>query len=351
MVIVKSNLENLSISLSGTLDNSDKGFFCSFDWYKNFISTVVSAMGVESGFIYDEDNPSVVLPVQFIKEGAIRTIRSLTNYYSPIYSIVNEAYISNDRNITDFFLETKEKLPVWDVIDLRPLDAHEASYLQKQLLLAKLPFVSYFCFGNWFLELEGRSFAEYYQELSSQLRNTISRKSKKFFMMDGASIEIIQFEKDLDRGIEAYDSVYQSSWKVSEPFPAFIPGLIRLAASQGALRLGIAYLDGKAVASQLWIVSNGTAYIFKLAYDNDYKNLSVGSILTKQLMEYVIDIDKVNVVDYLCGDDVYKKDWMSKRRERLGLMIFNTSTLNGVILLSKESLKNLIKRFKKKLIN
>ena len=40
-------------------------------------------------------------------------------------------------------------------------------------------------------------------------------------------------------------------------------------------------------------------------------------------MEHVIDTDKVHDVDYLTGDDAYKKDWMPDRRERWGIAVFN----------------------------
>jgi len=36
-------------------------------------------------------------------------------------------------------------------------------------------------------------------------------------------------------------------------------------------------------------------------------------------MEYVIDIDKVDEVDFLTGNDAYKQDWMSERRQRYAL--------------------------------
>lgn len=40
-------------------------------------------------------------------------------------------------------------------------------------------------------------------------------------------------------------------------------------------------------------------------------------------MEHVIDIDRVAEIDYLIGDDLYKRDWVSCRRERRGLIAFN----------------------------
>jgi CelD/BcsL family acetyltransferase involved in cellulose biosynthesis len=69
----------------------------------------------------------------------------------------------------------------------------------------------------------------------------------------------------------------------------------------------------------LWIVSERRAEIYKVAYDEAFKQLSPGTALTAKLMQHVIDIDGVDEVDYLIGDDPYKKSWMGARRERWGI--------------------------------
>ena len=45
----------------------------------------------------------------------------------------------------------------------------------------------------------------------------------------------------------------------------------------------------------------------------------------------VADVDRVSEVDYLTGDDPYKKDWMSDRRERWGIVAFNVRTVRGTL--------------------
>jgi CelD/BcsL family acetyltransferase involved in cellulose biosynthesis len=119
-----------------------------------------------------------------------------------------------------------------------------------------------------------------------------------------------------------------------------------MSAREGWLRLGIACYDKVTVASQIWMVMNGTAYIFKLAYDEDYKKLSPGTVLTSFMMEYVINTDAVSTIDYLSGDDNYKKDWMSLRRERHGMAAYNPSTLRGVAMLIGYNLKCLYKKLR-----
>jgi CelD/BcsL family acetyltransferase involved in cellulose biosynthesis len=99
----------------------------------------------------------------------------------------------------------------------------------------------------------------------------------------------------------------------------------------GWLRLGVAYIDNEPAAAQLWIVNHGTASIYKIAYDQKFKELSVGSYLTMHLMEHAIDVDKVREIDYLSGDDRYKRDWMSNRREHWGILAMNPCTLPGIL--------------------
>ena len=147
----------------------------------------------------------------------------------------------------------------------------------------------------------------------------------------------------LNQAIRDYQTIYTQSWKVEEPFAEFMPGLIRLAAKQGWLRLGVAYYDDTPVAAQLWIVAHGRASIFKLAYDEAYKKLSAGTILTDFLMKHVIDVDKVSEIDYLIGDDGYKKEWMSHRKERWGLVAFNPCKLDGLVGVINEGARKCIK--------
>ena len=69
----------------------------------------------------------------------------------------------------------------------------------------------------------------------------------------------------------------------------------------------------------------------KTVYDQDYKKYSTGKILTSEIVKFVIDVDKVKAIDYVQGDEGYKRDWTPKRRERIGFLIFNKS-FKGTIL-------------------
>ncbi len=68
-----------------------------------------------------------------------------------------------------------------------------------------------------------------------------------------------------------------------------------------------------------------------------------GTLITAMLMKHVIDVDQVKEVDYLIGEDNYKRIWMSHRRERRGIIAYNPRSLPGLAGLARERAGRLVK--------
>ena len=49
------------------------------------------------------------------------------------------------------------------------------------------------------------------------------------------------------------------------------------------------------------------------------------------MIERVIDVDRAAEVDFGVGDDPYKRRWASARRERWGLVAFESRTVRGAL--------------------
>jgi len=195
----------------------------------------------------------------------------------------------------------------------------------------------YFCFGNWYLPCEGLAFDAYMEARDSRLYNTWTRKAKKFQKgADGARLEIVADPAGVEAAMDAYDHVYARSWKVPEPYPGFVRGWARTCAEQGWLRLGVAWLGDVPIAAQFWFTMNRRAYIFKLAYDEAHTKLSAGTVLSAHLFRHALEEDRVVEMDYLTGDDAYKKGWMTHRRERIGLLACNPRTARGLVAAARE---------------
>ena len=61
------------------------------------------------------------------------------------------------------------------------------------------------------------------------------------------------------------------------------------------------------------------------------------------MMEYVIDTDRVEEIDFLTGNDAYKQDWMSERRERFLLCCVKKTRAGSGQQKVFESLKHVLK--------
>jgi CelD/BcsL family acetyltransferase involved in cellulose biosynthesis len=322
-----------------------EGFFFSLPWLTQLSSTSLEGArlriyGVESSPAGGHGVARLVLPLvnQRASSGiaAMRELAACANFYSSLFGPAIAAGLDDEAVQRDMVLLARaiaSEAPAWHTVRLHPMAIDAPVFALcaaafRQVGMAVQPF---FCFGNWYLQVNGRSYQEYAQSLPSRLRNTLARKTRQLDASHKARFVIITDEQDVAEGIDAFERVYRSSWKPSEAHPAFIPGLIRMAAQQGWLRLGVAYVDGEPAAAQLWLVSHGVASIYKLAYDQRYAALSIGSILTARMMEHAIDVDRVREVDYLTGDDDYKRDWMSHRRERWGMVAFNLRTVRGML--------------------
>jgi hypothetical protein len=238
------------------------------------------------------------------------------------------------------------------MIDLHPIHQHSDAYplVLQAFSQAGMAVDNYFCSANWSLQMNQRNYRQYFDSLPSRLRHTLTRKAAQLKKNRQLRMEIVTSETDAQNRIADYLHIYERSWKNQEPFPEFIPGWILESARQQWLRLGIAYLDEQAVAAQIWLVEQNNkqkkASIYKLAHDQHYDRTSVGSLLTEHLMQHVIDVDQVDEVDFLHGDEKYKQDWMSRRSEYRGIVAYNRKTLKGRLAYIVQKTASRIKRVK-----
>ena len=308
--------------------------FHTWTWYANFVESVlppgdrlrIYALRSSAG------EPRAVLVTQHAapRPFSARKLKSLSNYYSSLFGpVVDPDDPELESLLTALAKAIARDRRRWDQIYLNPLATEPLCFDTLLRALRGQGFLvdRFFSFGNWYVPVGSQTFEQYVQGRP----RTGARQRKKLLPSPRFRFSLVTLPQDVEPAMADYERVYRSSWKTDEPYPRFMPGLARRCAEQGWLRLGIAYLDGEPAAAQLWIVADGTASIFKVAYDQRFAKESVGTLLTSLLMEHVVDRDKVSVVDYLAGDDGYKKDWMSHRRERWGIVAFNPRTLRGLL--------------------
>lgn len=324
-------------------DASREDFFLGLPWFLNFERTIASdeepvvVYGIEPK---DGSNSAIGAFLLWKRKpyGSFgpKVLHSLANYYTPYFSpILNEAH--SNETIQAFARALWADRGHFAAIDLRCLDPDASVFLALIRSLENVGLVvqTYFQFGNWYLDVGGRSYAEYFTSLPPVLKKNIPYQTRRLERTYRVELKLVTGKAGLDEALNDYETVYSASWRDQEAYPGFIRGLADAALRSGSLRLGLLYADGAPIAAQFWLVHGRTASIYKIAYMEAFSKFSVGTVLTAHMMRHVIDVDKVNIVDYLSGDDNYKKDWMSHRRERWGIIAFNLRSLSGIALAAR----------------
>lgn len=292
-------------------------------WYANLVDTVFPTPGEAVFFVLETaGRPRAVLPLRRTRGRLGLTLHSLSNYYSsrwqPLLAIGEGA-----ATLAELLRAVRAQEAGLVGLRLDALDAEMRALLAEALQAAGFSAHAHFRFKNWTLDV-APDWPAYLATRKGKQRSDLKRMGAKLQEQGGSlSVCLGQEAEPLEQALADFQLVYASSWKQAEPYADFVPGLVRAAAREGWLRLGRVHLDGRAIAAQIWFVHAGRASIFKVAYDEAFKALSPGSLCTALLMRYVMEQDGVGKVDYLIGDDAYKRLWMNRCRDREALLAFN----------------------------
>ena len=204
---------------------------------------------------------------------------------------------------------------------------------------------------NRFENTAGLTYDAYFAARSASQRYAVRRKQRALERSGKVEFSIYRDTRDLDAAMAEYAAISFASWKAPATMvsPATLE-LADLAARRGCIRLGIARLDNRPIAAQLWIVSAGIAHCARLAYREDSQDLAPGVVLTNWMVQKLLDEDRVDRLDFGYGPEEYKGDWMKQTRDYLGLMAFNPATRSGLSHGAKQLVGRSIKQLARRIL-
>lgn len=319
--------------------------FFSRPWFENLTAVALDDdQSMALACVVDGNKVMAILP---LIKCAGNTWYSLKHRYTSLYSLLlsDNDQFEVQQKVLACLSQGLSQLPIKAFL-LEPVADDDSNLygFQRSMETAGFSCDRTFRHYNWIYRVQRQSFEDYIADRPAKLRNTISRKKRKLEREHGYEIRLFTGD-EVPQKMSDYYAVYNSSWKANEQYANFLDGIVDGFSKQGWSRLAILYVKGQPVAAQLWFVLHGKANIFRLSYDEAWKQYSPGSILTSFLMEYVIDIDEVKEIDFLTGNDAYKQDWMSDRRERFVLSCVKSLKPRGRFELFAESLKRLLKKY------
>jgi CelD/BcsL family acetyltransferase involved in cellulose biosynthesis len=316
----------------GALALFDAGVFTSAAWYGVVITHALPPGATPClTVVQDGDRPVAMLPL--LRDPAGR-LQGLTTAYTCLHQPVlpgslEPAVLEEAARQAGRIFRRQATVR----IDAVPDEWQGLTAMRAGLRRAGLHVQCFENFGNWHEPVAGQSWATYLAARPGPLRETIRRKLKR--CEREARLELFRAGPDLERGIAAFEAVYARSWKEPEPFPLFNAALMRTAAGQGWLRLGVLWVGDRPAAAQFWVVMDGQATVLKLAHDEAFKPLSPGTALTALMIQGLLDDEQVAELDFGRGDDPYKALWATARRRRIGLLVVNPWHPGGLIALAR----------------
>jgi Acetyltransferase (GNAT) domain len=288
--------------------------------------------------VYNENTLVAALPVCQAYEkykGVIKSnvVRIVGNVNSSIKSVI---YGDGDENIETvvrlLFEALTDNNNSFDILELDKLPAEDkiTGEIIKYLKACNIRYRTNISFVNWYVDGIDCSSKVYLDNLPSALKKDVQYCKRRLEKEGKLEFLVIKDVNDIDTYLELYDSVRDSSWKAPEKDKKFIRDFTAMSASKGWLRLGFLLYDEKPIAAQKWFICQDYAHIYDVLYAEDYKKYSPGKVLSQMMFEYAIDNDNVTCIDYLQGDESYKREWTNKQRERKEIVIFN-KTFRGML--------------------
>ncbi|WP_019833389.1 GNAT family N-acetyltransferase [Sphingomonas sp. PR090111-T3T-6A] len=322
------DLDAVAADAAGALDRTAQPcLFDRLDWFRLTRMHILPDAGIAVVRVASGDARAWL----FLIDAGSRAAAPLSSWYSLRFGpILSEP---RDEALIECLYRAVSRR--FDRVALHPLRNAEPAPLRAATLR---PFTSRVS-TNWIVDIPDAGFESYWAARPAKLRNTIARRTRSH----PVHISIHRcFEPS---AWTDYENVYRASWKPTEGSPAFLRALAEQEGSAGTLRLGIAHdAEGRAVASQFWLVENGIATIHKLAHREDARAGSPGSLLSHAMFHAAIEDDRVHRIDFGLGDEPYKADWMDMPRPIYRIDAYRPTSLRGMAGIGREVASRLARR-------
>lgn len=294
----------------------------SWDWFEILAATTLSGHEQASvlALVDTGGQPLAALPVVLV-DG--RVIRGLTSPFTTVFCVPLGG-ADNARDLGKLLAGRVGASLRLDALDVAPA----TGALQEGLTAGGLVVLKFRHFANWFEPVQ--DFVDYWNSRGSKLKATVKRKAAPLLREGRLHFDLTDLTADWREGAAIYNAIYAKSWKPAEPHPGFIDALLEKLGPRGIARLAIARIDGVPAAAQIWLVQDRRATIFKLAHDPAFDRQSPGTLLTHWVLGRLHDQDGVTDIDFGRGDDAYKRLWLSRTRDRVGLLAANPKSLKGM---------------------
>jgi CelD/BcsL family acetyltransferase involved in cellulose biosynthesis len=199
-------------------------------------------------------------------------------------------------------------------------------------------------YERFYIEMEGRSYADYLAGFSSKTRSTFNRKRRKLAELSGGALDIREFNRESE--VEAFmaDSVplsrrtYQTRL-LDAGLPEgkdAIAGMKALA-RHDLMRAYILYLEGQPISYLYLPTTGGIVTYAYLGYDPNHAHLSVGTVLQMEALERLFAEKRYRYFDFTEGEGAHKQMFGTASVAACSFFLLRPSVTNRLLIGSLNS--------------
>ena len=265
-------------------------------------------------------NPSGVRQLQFLGSEAVGS-----DYLDFIL------YPNKEEKLLDLMLNFLNKnRRTWDLINLQgvPETSKTSAIFKKQQRLSLLSKLDTIC---PYIELPDKKH-KLYRTLSSNMRNQIRRKKRKFEQDCNGKFIVLREKGKLNVAIDNFIRLNENRFKakrMSSPFSddlfnRFHRKIIPIFFQRGLLELDFLHLGDTPIAA-IYLFKYDHRYLYyQSGFDSAWHKISPGMLIFEYAISKAIE-EGIKEFDFLQGNEDYKYRWTSNDKKNLQLVLFNSS--------------------------
>jgi CelD/BcsL family acetyltransferase involved in cellulose biosynthesis len=305
--------------------------FLSHDWFACCWRTAGPDRRREVWVLEDAAGPVAFLPLTRVRTRAWGLpVRLLSFLESPDTPFVDIPMAREPAEVVPAFLRALSQAGGWDVLALRKLPLKSATL---QALRTELP--------DGFLSQEGGheaspcieisgTWEDYLRQRSPRFRKTCRNIENRLEKSGTVSVEEhCEVDPDGPTFAEVMDVSLQS-WKgprglamVNMPGASrFFREFTRRASANGWLRLWVLRVNGRALATEYQVTSNGTLYALRADFDAKAEAVSPGAALNLRIIRSLFERQDVHQYNMGPGANPYKVRLATGSQETHGISVY-----------------------------
>jgi hypothetical protein len=333
--------------------------FLMHDWFLLWNKHFLQKNKLRTVVLFEGNEAALIAPLMERRDRVsglrVRKLELIGNEgYSPIRNVIGGGQEGGRRegNLLDILRHVRKEAGAWDVLDLYPLPDEDGSFEAVLGAVGRcgLKHLAYPCFTNWYVDGIDYSGEEFTRRRPASVRkslrwnmNRLKRDGNLEFRVAVDSTTGTNPE-EVDTFMSGFLDIYGKSWKGEEPNAAFLTEFAHMTVRKGWFRGAKLTINGTPVAGGYVLVHDRCVYCTKMAYDLDYRKYGVGVIWMSEFKKHLIDVDRVERIDFLRGDEAYKAQWATKKRIRKGVLVFNRTSRGAILWLALCKVAPLVKK-------